>query len=384
MPESTTESEAATFSDISVSAQDIENCIYSHWYEKFSQYTYTKATILKAVPKEFISYLEADDIVLPKDEDSKPMALFQDVVPNEDNDYSDWEEEDEAAEGKGGDKKDQNTKKTACDEHKADGKTKKTAKSGKKDPLSEFPEFHSKIKAAIHNLGSVAPKLNWSCPQDATWMMMNNTMQCKSAAELYLLLKSSDYVNHDLGHAFECVTEGSGKEGQDNIEYELVLRKWAEMNPAMEFRCFVRDRRLVAITQRDLNYYTFLAGMKREILTAICKFFDRVLLPRFDSHSFAFDVYISKTLDKVYLVDIDPFARKTDSLLFTWNELATINEENPVFRLVEKENSGQFASKAHSQNQVPKEVVDATIDANALVELARKWEQLMRKEEDDE
>lgn len=215
-------------------------------------------------------------------------------------------------------------------------------------------------------------------------MMMNNTMQCKSAAELYLLLKSSDYVNHDLGHAFECVTEGSGKEGQDNIEYELVLRKWAEMNPAMEFRCFVRDRRLVAITQRDLNYYTFLAGMKREILTAICKFFDRVLLPRFDSHSFAFDVYISKTLDKVYLVDIDPFARKTDSLLFTWNELATINEENPVFRLVEKENSGQFASKAHSQNQVPKEVVDATIDANALVELARKWEQLMRKEEDDE
>lgn len=384
MPGSTTESEAATFSDISVSAQDIENCIYSHWYEKFSQYTYTKATILKPVPKEFISYLEADDIVLPKDEDSKPMALFQDVVPNEDNDYSDWEEEDEAAEGKGGDKKDQNTKKTACDEHKADGKTKKTAKSGKKDPLSEFPEFHSKIKAAIHNLGSVAPKLNWSCPQDATWMMMNNTMQCKSAAELYLLLKSSDYVNHDLGHAFECVTEGSGKEGQDNIEYELVLRKWAEMNPAMEFRCFVRDRRLVAITQRDLNYYTFLAGMKREILTAICKFFDRVLLPRFDSHSFAFDVYISKTLDKVYLVDIDPFARKTDSLLFTWNELATINEENPVFRLVEKENSGQFASKAHSQNQVPKEVVDATIDANALVELARKWEQLMRKEEDDE
>lgn len=384
MPGSTTESEAATFSDISVSAQDIENCIYSHWYEKFSQYTYTKATILKAVPKEFISYLEADDIVLPKDEDSKPMALFQDVVPNEDNDYSDWEEEDEAAEGKGGDKKDQNTKKTACDEHKADGETKKTAKSGKKDPLSEFPEFHSKIKAAIHNLGSVAPKLNWSCPQDATWMMMNNTMQCKSAAELYLLLKSSDYVNHDLGHAFECVTEGSGKEGQDNIEYELVLRKWAEMNPAMEFRCFVRDRRLVAITQRDLNYYTFLAGMKREILTAICKFFDRVLLPRFDSHSFAFDVYISKTLDKVYLVDIDPFARKTDSLLFTWNELATINEENPVFRLVEKENSGQFASKAHSQNQVPKEVVDATIDANALVELARKWEQLMRKEEDDE
>lgn len=384
MPGSTTESEAATFSDISVSAQDIENCIYSHWYEKFSQYTYTKATILKAVPKEFISYLEADDIVLPKDEDSKPMALFQDVVPNEDNDYSDWEEEDEAEEGKGGDKKDQNIKKMACDEHKADGETKKTANSGKKDPLSEFPEFHSKIKAAIHNLGSVAPKLNWSCPQDATWMMMNNTMQCKSAAELYLLLKSSDYVNHDLGHAFECVTEGSGKEGQDNIEYELVLRKWAEMNPAMEFRCFVRDRRLVAITQRDLNYYTFLAGMKREILTAICKFFDRVLLPRFDSHSFAFDVYISKTLDKVYLVDIDPFARKTDSLLFTWNELATINEENPVFRLVEKENSGQFASKAHSQNQVPKEVVDATIDANALVELARKWEQLMRKEEDDE
>lgn len=372
----------ATFSDIKVSVEDVENCIYSHWYEKFSQYTYTKATILKPVPKEFIEYLEADDIVLPKDEDSQPLALFQDVVPNEDNDYSDWEEEEQEEAETAEDTEKDETSTGSGEKDKKDASESK--ESGKKDPVSEFPEFHSQIKSAISKLGSVAPKMNWSCPQDATWMMMNNTMQCKSAAELYLLLKSSDYINHDLGHAFECVTEGGSQQGQDNLEYELVLREWAEMNPAMEFRCFVRDRRLVAITQRDLNYYTFLAGMKRRILSAICSFFDRVLLPRFDSHCFAFDVYLSKALDKVYLVDIDPFARKTDSLLFTWNELATIAEEEPVLRLVEKENSGQFASKAHSQNQVPKDIVDASIDSNALVELAQRWEQLMRKEPESE
>ncbi|QPG75543.1 hypothetical protein FOA43_002898 [Brettanomyces nanus] len=363
-PEKKTVSSAvATFADISVSAQDVVNCSYSQWYNKFSSYTYTKAEILRPVPIEFINYLLSDDIILPKDEQGS--SLFQKVELNSDNEYSDWEEEED-------------------DDADADADEDKDL-SNKASPTSTFPSFHQKIKDAIQRLGGkVAPKLNWTSPQDATWMMMNNTMECHNATELYLLLKSSDYINHDIGHAFECVTEGP-QNVPEGFEYELVLRKWFDINPSMEFRCFVRDRQLIAISPRDLNYYTFMKDFENEIVDKIDLFFDSVLLPKFDSNSFAFDVYIPKPLTTVYLVDVNPFARQTDSLLFSWNELATMksDDDGPLFRKVEQANSGRFASRAHSQNQVPKEIVDASLDTEALVELAQGWDKMMKKEDGD-
>ncbi|VEU24072.1 DEKNAAC105226 [Brettanomyces naardenensis] len=348
--------ETAIFTEIPVSSEDILNCSYSNWYDQFSSHTITEAKIFRDVPEEFIEYLQNDDIVLPKDDVSE-SSLFQAVEPNSDNDYSDWEE---GGEDEGGEP--------------APGKAPSQAQNPKvlDNPATKFARFHQQIKDAIKELGSVAPKLNWSAPQDATWMMMNNTMQCHSATELYLLLKSSDYINHDLGHAFDCVTD---KE-IPKVKYELVLRKWAEMNPSGEFRCFVRDRQLIAITPRDLNYYSFLEDIQDEIVEKIGIFFDDVLLPKFGSNSFVFDVYLPKPLDRVYLVDVNPFARKTDSLLFTWNELATMqpNDESPAFRMVEEANSGRFATKAHSENRVPRDVVDASLDARALVELAQEWD----------
>ncbi len=36
----------------------------------------------------------------------------------------------------------------------------------------EFPELYATIQAAIESLGgAVFPKLNWSAPRDASWMM---------------------------------------------------------------------------------------------------------------------------------------------------------------------------------------------------------------------
>ena len=40
--------------------------------------------------------------------------------------------------------------------------------------------------------------LNWSCPKDATWVAFNNNLKCSNLSQLYLLLKSSDFVVHDL------------------------------------------------------------------------------------------------------------------------------------------------------------------------------------------
>jgi len=38
-------------------------------------------------------------------------------------------------------------------------------------------------------------------------------------------------------------------------QHYLVLRKWHAINKAMEFRCFVKDNELIAISQRDITAY---------------------------------------------------------------------------------------------------------------------------------
>jgi hypothetical protein len=118
------------------------------------------------------------------------------------------------------------------------------------DPSHAFPEVHQQIKDAINELGGlVAPKLNWSAPKDATWISMTkNSMECATANDIYLLLKSSDFVTHDLEHAFDDTDPNTEIDiTRDSIKYALVLRKWFKVNPSCEFRCFVRERRVVGI-----------------------------------------------------------------------------------------------------------------------------------------
>jgi hypothetical protein len=97
---------------------------------------------------------------------------------------------------------------------------------------------------------------------------------------VYLLLKSSDFVAFDLERAWAGLRDEDEGEEEDDVaknekkkeddgeggrldastmtttttertttpprdfEYELVLRKWCNLHPSMEFRCFVYDKEL--------------------------------------------------------------------------------------------------------------------------------------------
>jgi hypothetical protein len=345
--------EQGQFAEVAVSVQDILACSYSSWYSKFEDYTLSEAAIFKPLPKEFIDYLESDGIELPKGS-QKDSVLFQDATPTSDNEYSDWEQDENAI---------------------TEQKTMRI--SNKTDPTSKFEDFHYKLKEAIRKFGSVAPKLNWSAPQDATWIMTGRNMRCFSTSDLFLLLKSSDYLNHDMYHAFDEAKDFD-KERAPAFDVELVLRKWVDVNPSTEFRCFVRDRQLIAISQRDLNYYSFLEDIQDDLIERIGVFFDDILMSKFDANSFVFDVYVPKPFNKVYLVDINPFQRTTDSLLFSWNELATMkpDADDINFRSVTEHNSGRFATKAHSQNHVPRDFLDASVDTQAMIDFLKKCKEL--------
>ncbi|EME47768.1 hypothetical protein DOTSEDRAFT_97013, partial [Dothistroma septosporum NZE10] len=277
-----------------VTKSQILHCSFASWHSRYRAIT-PKARLVP-LTQPFLDYLRADGIILPDDEepvdhwDSDSGVFSSSDNPEAQGDSDDEEDVDVAA---------------------------------------QWRDVHQTIKNTIDELGGkVMPKLNWSAPKDATWMNAN-TMECRTPGDIYLLLKSSDFVTHDLEHAFvDCIDSPDSSISQNDIPYHLVLRKAVpNFNPSVEFRCFVRERKLLCMCQRDLNHFDFLFNMQDKLRAMIKEFFEVRLRDSFPDERFTFDVYIPQPYDRVWLVDFNPWAPRTDPILFSWLEL--LNMEVP-------------------------------------------------------
>ncbi|EKD16429.1 uncharacterized protein L3040_008530 [Drepanopeziza brunnea f. sp. 'multigermtubi'] len=356
-----------------VTKSHILNCSYDSWHPKYRN-SALKSRIIPLTPA-FLSYLREDGIVLPSETPTfPPPSTYKD-----DSTISDWDEDPTP------------------------------------DPSLVFSAIHQQIKDTIAEFGGlVAPKLNWSAPKDATWISMKkNSMECSTPNDIYLLLKSSDFVTHDLEYAFDdCAEDDTVK--QEDINYVLVLRKWFRVNPSCEFRCFVKNRRVIGICQRDLNHFDFLFPLKDRIRDTILDYFENTLKESFPDKDFVFDIYLPKPYDRVRLVDINPWAPRTDPLLFSWLELLTMplpkpllgipdsdstpleksSDEDtttededaeevawkPEMRLVRKDDpeAYSFASPQYSAHKLPRDVVDASLGGeSAMRDFANNWKGMM-------
>lgn len=76
----------------------------------------------------------------------------------------------------------------------------------------------------------------------------SSPMKCVSPSDIYLLLKSSDFVLHDLDpeRVFDGV-DSPPSPSSHPYELELVLRKWYPVDRSRELRCFVRREVLIGI-----------------------------------------------------------------------------------------------------------------------------------------
>jgi hypothetical protein len=279
------------------------------------------------------------------------------------------------------------------------------------DVAQDWREIHESIKSTIAELGgTVMPKLNWSAPKDATWISATNSMECQTPDDVYLLLKGSDFITHDLEHAFDdTVTVVEDGTETPVIPYHLALRKRFELNPSLEFRCFVRRKRLIAICQRDMNHFDFLFKMQEQLKDTILDFYYDNLKDTFPDENFVFDVYLPPPHRKVWLIDINPWAARTDPLLFSWLELLTMPggaeegeaqvsepedaasaveeiERIPIFRLIERDDPEAYSiSQQYSAHKLPKDVVDASRGGEVqLREFADQWKELLERSRNEQ
>ncbi|KAK4459645.1 D123-domain-containing protein [Cladorrhinum samala] len=393
----------------------ILNCSYDAWFPRYRT-SCIKSRIIPLTP-DFVSYIREDGIVLADEgssdsedddwEPTNPSSAYPPPLrdPKDDAAFSDSEDDSSPI-------------------------------PPRLPPNKRFPALHAQINTAIEEVGgAAAPKLNWSSPKDAAWISRHpNTVKCTSANDVYVLLKSSSFISHDLDHAFDDTVLSPSSSSSSSSSTSagpipdfkpvLVLRAFFNPLPSLEFRCFVKDRNLIAITQRDPNYYAFLNSLRPHIIRRVKEFFVKRLKYTFPDSCFVFDVYIPESssddddaerLSRARLIDINPWAPRTDSILFDWAELLDVRvarpvlggalskdeqeeeaenedswdegsddeeeeeEHEPELRIVEKDDPSayNFSSPAYSAHKLPKEVVDASMAGEGgMREFAEEWRRM--------
>ncbi|KAK2465237.1 hypothetical protein APHAL10511_002591 [Amanita phalloides] len=296
---------------------------FSSWYPNFSDLSF-KSKIIRPLSQSFRDYLDSDSIFVPEGSEDVP---FQSELSDDED----------------------------------------LTEDANQAPSFAFPELDSEIRECIKEFGAVFPKLNFSSPKDASWVLpASSPLKCVTPADVYMLLKSSDFVTHDLdaGSVFEGVNVIS--EASPPYELELILRKWYAIDSSREFRCFVRKNRFLGISQRDTNYYQFLnePATKEKIVTAVIGYWDSKVKTRWKTNEdYVFDILMTRDLTRGHILDFNPYAPRTDALLFTYDELQSLLEadtQTPDLRVIES-HSHPFATRktpVHQHNMVPFDALD--------------------------
>ncbi|KAI6003538.1 D123-domain-containing protein [Pisolithus orientalis] len=301
---------------------------FSNWYPSFIRAS-PKSTIIRPLGKDFKHYLESDSIFVP---DGSEDVVVESTISDDDD----------------------------------DDKYEDTAIAG---GHFSFPELDERIRT-----------LRGCCRR----LLRSNV---HSPVDVYLLLKSSDFIAHDL--SIESVFDGCKIDDLPDYELELVLRKWYPVDHSR-------------ISQRDTNFYDFMINpeVQTTIKTTVYNLWQEIFRPNwtFSRKDYIFDFLLTRDLSSGHIIDFNPYAPRTDPLLFTYEELHEV---------LSRENQGASASRtflpdlrvidsslhpaatrnmpAYQHNRMPIEALTLSEDRN-IVEFGEIWqEEVIRamREKDD-
>lgn len=184
-------------------------CSLASWRPVFEKISIR--TVSLAIPDDVLDYLRADFFILPQecgpahsDADGEAAAFETDVLSN----------------GAAGIATDSDGDDDS-DTHNTEPPT--------------FPAFSALVRQAIEDLGGgVFIKTNWHSPKDAFWITAGQTLRCRDLSDVYQLLKASTICKQDI-------------DADAAVQQFLHVRRWLEIHPGTEFRCYVRQRRLIGM-----------------------------------------------------------------------------------------------------------------------------------------
>ncbi|MFA5766810.1 MAG: hypothetical protein WC919_02725 [Candidatus Paceibacterota bacterium] len=184
------------------------------------------------------------------------------------------------------------------------------------DMCCDIGDIRAKVSEAVEKMPNGAfIRLGSRSPKDS-WALQRSGGKIISGQDpLQYLLDCSERIYEDLMLAIK----------KDYLPH-IWVRQWVEIPRWSEFRCFMKDRKLVGISQ-----YNYLKGeVFPELDPGMCEWAVREFFKMFREATtltdIVFDVFVkvrkagpnSRDIE-VKLLEINPFFELTDPCLFTWH-----------------------------------------------------------------
>lgn len=139
-------------------------------------------------------------------------------------------------------------------------------------------------------------------------------MRVREAKEAMALLTRSRRIWQDMTLAVE---------NSERWNQHIIVRAWQDMDVDMEFRCFVRNGSLVAISQyNSLCYFPRVVQQQRDLKATLTSFFythlRHRLAPKFSDYVVDLAVVGSGEAEAVKVIELNPFLDSTDAACFSW------------------------------------------------------------------
>ncbi|KAG2378917.1 hypothetical protein C9374_008065 [Naegleria lovaniensis] len=170
---------------------------------------------------------------------------------------------------------------------------------------------------------------------------MNKSMRVRNGKEALELLSRSQRIYEDLQKNTEF--------GEELYDSKIIIREWIDEvieNPQYEFRCFVHENRLNAISQYfcDVKFQE-LCDRKLEIQHQINDFFQNTVLTSITHASFVIDFFVSPTRG-VMVIELNPFHIGAGACLFSWKQDRQIMMFGPQEFRIKEQNADESIYKS--------------------------------------
>ena len=199
----------------------------------------------------------------------------------------------------------------------------------------KFGSLFIDLEDAITSIGGRGfVKLDLKAPLDAKWISVGKNLLCYDANDVAMLLKASNTIRNHL-------------ENSVNKTHQIVIRSWIDFHPSGEFRCFVKNSKLIAITQKQIDIYFPFLEEEKKLRNLLSTFVERHILNTLDG-TFAIDLYFDFSGGgNISVIDVTPWTEsgsKPDFYLFDEQTLldhynCLLKSQNCLclFRIVPKE-----------------------------------------------
>lgn len=183
-------------------------------------------------------------------------------------------------------------------------------------------------------------------------------LRMKTPEQVTRIFLNSERIWHDMQLALAC-SDSSGGDGDSSSDSSLVeswneslaVRRWVEIEPDMEFRCFICGGVLTAVSQyRHLLYFPRLERHSAQVLRTLQDFVEITVAPRlagvFPKDDYILDLALeldssqgtncillsdrngegfscpvgALPITRTWVIEVNPFFDTTDSALYSWTK----------------------------------------------------------------